>query len=387
MRESIDPRSLPATAAWREGDPVGDRRFAEIGEILLDNGRQLQVTVAYETWGTLNESGDNAVLVLHALTGDSHVLGPAGNGHPTPGWWEDIVGPGRAIDTNQYYIVAPNILGGCQGTTGPSSPGPDGLPWGSRFPQVTSRDQVVAESLLADQLGVRRWALVVGASMGGQRALEWAIQFPERVGRLCVIASNAATTSEQIALAHTQLLAIEGDPKFRGGDYYDAAPGDGPAAGLALARQIAHISYRSSEELQARFSRLPQHAEEPLECGRYAVQSYLDHAGWKLARRFDANSYLAITRAMVTHDVGRDRGGVDIALSQVQARVLVIGVDSDRLFLRHELEQIVRHAPHAEPLQWIHSPCGHDGFLLEHDQVSALLGRFLRAAERTWLHR
>ncbi len=387
MRQIIDPRTLPATGAWREGDPPGHRRFAEIGEILLDNGSQLPVTMAYETWGTLNEDGSNAVLVLHALTGDSHVIGPAGGGHPTAGWWEDIVGPGRAIDTTRYYVVAPNILGGCQGTTGPASTAPDGRPWGSRFPQVTARDQVVAESLLADRLGVRRWALVVGSSMGGQRALEWAIQFPDRVARLCVIASNAATTSEQLALAHTQLLAIQGDPKFRGGDYYDAAVGDGPAAGLALARQIAHISYRSPGELQSRFSRLPQHAEEPLEGGRYAVESYLDHAGWKLARRFDANSYLVITRSMMTHDVGRDRGGVDIALSQIQARVLVIGVDTDRLFLPHELEQIVRHAPHAEPLQWIRSECGHDGFLIEHDQVSAKLGRFLRASERTWLHR
>lgn len=386
-RQSIDPTALPATGAWREGDPAGNRQFADLGEILLDTGRQLPVTVAYETWGELNEAGDNAVLVLHALTGDSHVVGPAGDGHPTPGWWEAVVGPGKAIDTSRYFVVAPNILGGCQGTTGPSSLAPDGVPWGSRFPQVTARDQVVAESLLADQLGVRRWALVVGASMGGQRAIEWAIQFPDRVGRLAVIASNAATSAEQLGLAHTQILAIQSDPNFRGGDYYDAPVGGGPAAGLALARQIAHLSYRSAAELQARFYRLQQHAEEPMEGGRYAVQSYLDHAGWKLARRFDANSYIAITRAMMTHDVGRDRGGVDIALSQIQARVLVIGVDTDRLFLPHELEQVVRHAPHAEPLQWIRSDCGHDGFLVEHDQVSALLGRFLRSAERTWLHR
>ncbi|MDX5400508.1 MAG: homoserine O-acetyltransferase, partial [Actinomycetes bacterium] len=297
-RQSIDPTALPATGAWREGDPAGNRQFADLGEILLDTGRQLPVTVAYETWGELNEAGDNAVLVLHALTGDSHVVGPAGDGHPTPGWWEAVVAPGKAIDTSRYFVVAPNILGGCQGTTGPSSLAPDGVPWGSRFPQVTARDQVVAESLLADQLGVRRWALVVGASMGGQRAIEWAIQFPDRVGRLAVIASNAATSAEQLGLAHTQILAIQSDPNFRGGDYYDAPVGGGPAAGLALARQIAHLSYRSAAELQARFYRLQQHAEEPMEGGRYAVQSYLDHAGWKLARRFDAGSYVAITRAM-----------------------------------------------------------------------------------------
>jgi len=381
MRQLIDPATLPATGAWREGDPVGHRAFADLGQLLLDGGQSLPVTLAYETWGKLDADRSNAVLILHALTGDSHVVGPAGEGHPTPGWWEAVVGPGKAIDTNRYFVVAPNILGGCQGSTGPSSLSPDGAPWGSRFPQVTTRDQAAAEALLADQLGIARFALVVGASQGGQRALEWAVQFPERVARLAVIASNAATTAEQLAFAHTQLLAITADPHFNGGDYYDAAVGQGPAAGLALARQIAHITYRSTAELAARFGRIQQHAEEPLEGGRYAVESYLDHAGWKLARRFDANSYVAITRAMMTHDVGRDRGGVVQALGQVSARVLVMGVDSDRLFLPPELEQIAHHVQRAERIRWISSPHGHDGFLVESDQVSRVLGRFLRTPE------
>lgn len=355
--------------------------------MLLENGGHLPVTMAYETWGELNADASNAVLVLHALTGDSHVVGPAGDGHATAGWWEDVVGPGRAIDTNRWFVVAPNILGGCQGSTGPSSAAPDGSPWGSRFPQLSTRDQVTAEALLADSLGIERWALVVGASLGGQRAVEWAVQFPERVARLSVIASNASTTAQQIALAHMQLLALTGDPNFRGGDYYDAAPGEGPWYGISLARQIAHSSYRVPEEMQARFARLPQHAEDPLTGGRYAVQSYLEHAGLKLARRFDAGSYVSITRSMMTHDVGRDRGGVDLALSQVTARVQVIGVSSDCLFLPPELDQIVRHVRHADPVQWISSAHGHDGFLIEHDQVSALLGRFIRSAERTWLQR
>ncbi|HZK05576.1 MAG TPA: homoserine O-acetyltransferase [Actinomycetaceae bacterium] len=386
MRRLIDPRTLPATGAWREGDPPGARKFADIGTLPLDAGTDLSVTMAYETWGTLNSDASNAVLVLHALTGDSHVVGAAGEGHPTGGWWEDVVGPGRAIDTNRWFVVAPNILGGCQGTTGPASIAPDGVPWGSRFPFVTARDQASAEALLADQLGIRRFAMVIGSSMGGQRALEWAVMFPERVARLAVIASNAATTAHQLALAHTQLLAIEGDPNFNCGDYYDAPLGHGPAAGLALARQIAHISYRSTAELAGRFSRLPQHAEEPLLGGRYAVESYLDHAGWKLARRFDANSYRVITRAMMTHDLGRNRGGADIALSQITARVMVVGVDTDELFLPEELERIVRHAPKAVPLRWISSPHGHDGFLVQHDQVSEHVERFLltRASSRAW---
>ena len=387
VREHIDPATLPATGAWREGSPVGERKFADLGVILLENGSAIPVTVAYETWGTLDKDGSNAVLVLHALTGDSHVIGPAGEGHATSGWWEDVVGPGKAIDTNRYFVVAPNILGGCQGTTGPAATAPDGEPWGSRFPVVTSRDQATVEALLSDLLGVRRWAMVVGSSMGGQRALEWGVQFPERVARLAVVASNAATTAEQIALAHTQILAIETDPHFNGGDYYDAPVGGGPNHGLALARQIAHVSYRSRPELQQRFGRIAQHAEEPLEGGRFAVQSYLDHAGWKLARRFDANSYLTITRSMITHDVGRDRGGVESALADVQAKVLVIGVDTDRLFLPDELERVVDAVPHALPIAWIHSPHGHDGFLVEHDQVSRILGPFLRSGERTWLNR
>ncbi len=385
MRVSIDPATLPATGAWREGDPVGARQFHELGTLPLENGAELPVTLAYETWGTLNADKSNAVLVLHALTGDSHVVGPTGNGHATGGWWETIVGPGRAIDTDRWFVVAPNILGGCQGSTGPASLAPDGAPWGSRFPFVTARDQVAAEALLADRLEIRRFAMVIGASMGGQRALEWAIEYPDRVARLAVIASNAATTPHQIALAHTQLLAIETDPNFAGGDYYDAPVGEGPARGLALARQIAHLSYRSNAELGTRFSRLPQHAEDPFTGGRYAVQSYLEHAGWKLCRRFDANSYRVITRAMMTHDVGRDRGGVELALSQITARVMVLGVDTDELFLPHELERIVGSAPNAERLRWIRSLHGHDGFLVEDDQVAEHVHRFLQTREHARL--
>ena len=381
MRHTIDPRTLPATGAWREGDPVGNRRFADLGELLLDGGGSLGVTLAYETWGRLNADGTNAVLVLHALTGDSHVVGEAGEGHPTAGWWNAVVGPGKAIDTDRYFVLAPNILGGCQGSTGPSSIGPDGTPWGSRFPQITTRDQAAAELLLADHLGIDRFALVVGASLGGQRAVEWGVQFPDRVARLAVVASNAATSAEQIAFAHAQILAITGDAHFNGGDYYGAEMGQGPARGLALARQIAHITYRCTGELAERFGRIQQHAEEPLEGGRYAVQSYLDHHGWKLAQRFDANSYATISRTMMTHDVGRNRGGVSTALEQITARVLVLGVNSDRLFLPYELARITTHAPRAEKLRWIKSFHCHDGFLIENDQVSRVLGRFLSTPE------
>ncbi|WP_448073517.1 homoserine O-acetyltransferase MetX [Georgenia yuyongxinii] len=377
-RREVDPAAIPATGAWREGDDPGHRRFADLGPLPLEVGGRLpQVRLAYETWGELNPAGDNAVLVLHALTGDAHVT--AHGPDDDDGWWGQVVGPGRAIDTNKYFVVAPNVLGGCQGSTGPSSPAPDGTPWGSRFPLLTVRDQVAAEIELADVLGVGRWALVVGASMGGHRVLEWAVMAPERVAAIAVVASAAQSSAEQVAWAHTQLAAIRLDPGWRGGDYYDAAPGHGPHAGLGLARQIAHTTYRSPAELDARFGRLPQHAEEPLSGGRYAVQSYLDHHAGKLAVRFDAGSYVTLTQSMVTHDLGRDRGGVEAALAQIQAETLVVAVDSDRLFFPAESVRIAAAVPRSGPVAYIRTDHGHDGFLVEHDQVTALLGRFLRS--------
>jgi homoserine O-acetyltransferase/O-succinyltransferase len=375
---------VPASAAWRDTDPVGRRQFADLGPLDLESGEHLpQVRLAYETWGTLAQDRSNAVLVLHALTGDSHVTGPAVDGHLTAGWWSDIVGPGTAIDTDQYFVVAPNVLGGCQGSTGPASTAPDGRPWGGRFPLLTVRDQVAAEVRLAEQLGIERFALVIGASMGGQRALEWAVTAPDMVARVAAVATCAATSGDQVADFHTQVTAITSDARYRDGDYYDAADGDGPHAGLGLARQIAHASYRSADEINARFGRIPQGGEEPLEGGRLAVQSYLEHHGDKLARRFDANTYVLLTRTMITHDLGRDRGGVEEALTQVTARALVVAVDSDRLFTREQSERIAAAIPGCGPVRIVRSPFGHDGFLIEHDQVGALISDFLRDGART----
>ncbi|MFC4556225.1 homoserine O-acetyltransferase MetX [Georgenia faecalis] len=383
VRSRVRPADLPATGAWREGMPPGGRRFADLGALHLEAGGRLpHVRLAYETWGTLSPARDNAVLVLHALTGDAHVTGAPGAGHLTPGWWSSIVGPGLAIDTDRWFVVAPNVLGGCQGSTGPSSPAPDGTPWGSRFPTITVRDQVAAEIELMDQLGLDRWAHVIGASMGGHRVLEWGVTAAERVHSLTVIASAAQTSADQIAWAHPQLAAIRLDPAFRGGDYYGAAPGQGPHTGLALARQIAHTTYRSADELETRFGRLPQHAEDPMLGGRFAVQSYLDHHGAKLATRFDANSYLVLTQTMLTHDLGRDRGGVEAALSQITADVLVIAVDTDRLFLPEQSERIAAGAPNAGPVRYVRSRHGHDGFLVEHEQVSRHVAGFLAHVAR-----
>jgi homoserine O-acetyltransferase len=377
---SYDPP--PASGAWREGDAPGDRRFADVGGIDLELGGRLDsVRVAYETWGTPTHDRSNAVLVLHALTGDSHVVGPAGAGHPTPGWWDGLIGPGAPIDTRRWWVVAPNILGGCQGTTGPSSLAADGRPYGSRFPRITVADQVATEAALADALGIARWSAVIGGSMGGMRALEWVAGRPDRVGSGLVLAVGAEASADQIGTQTTQNLAITSDPRWRGGDYHHAAPGDGPTAGLAVARRIAHLTYRSEFELQERFGNLAQPGEDPPSRGRYAVQSYLDHQAAKLAHRFDAGSYVALTDAMTTWDLGRGRGGTDAALRGIRVPLVVGGIDSDRLYPLHQQERIASLVPSTVGgLRVVPSPYGHDGFLVEREQVFALVEETLGLA-------
>ena len=371
-----------ASGAWREGDPVGRRSFARIGTVSFESGRSISnATVAFETWGTLNAAQDNAVLVLHALTGDSHVVGAAEPGHPTSGWWGGIVGPGLAIDTDRWFVVAPNMIGGCQGSTGPASLAPDGIEWGPRFPYTTVRDQVNAQAAFSDAIGVERWAAVIGGSMGGMQSLEWAVSFPDRMERVAVIAAPPFSTADQIALNSVQIEAIRTDPQFRGGRYYDADDGDGPHAGLALARRMALLNYRSANELNERFQRAWQSGISPLGAGgRFAVESYLDFHGNKFTRRFDANSYITVVNAMTSHDVGRARGGVESALGRVLARSLVVGIDSDRLYSVDGQRTIAAglgssiHGP--EPIV-IHSPFGHDAFLIEDDLIGAPLRALL----------
>ena len=346
--------------------------------MLEAGGRLAQVTVAYESWGELAPDRSNAVLVLHALTGDSHAAGPAGPGHTQDGWWDGVIGPGKAIDTNRFFVVCPNVLGGCQGTTGPASPDPaTGVPYGARFPGITIRDQVAIEAAFADTLGIDKWAAVIGGSMGGQRALEWAVCFPERVPHAVFIACGARATAEEIALCSLQIRAIQADPSFRGGDYYDAAPGEGPWRGMALARGIGQVSYRTEEELDERFGRDHQSDESPLAGGRYAIESYLEYHGEKLSDRFDANTYITLSRAMNHHDVGRGRGGVANALSRITAEVTVAGISSDRLYplrLQHELAALI---PRASGVEIIESVSGHDGFLTEIEALDKILVRAL----------
>lgn len=355
-------------------------RSAELEDLDLELGGRLPVRMAYETYGTPHRGADgeidNAVLALHALTGDAHAAGPIGPGQPSPGWWDAVIGPGAALDTDTWFVVSANALGGCRGTTGPASTAPDGAAWGSRFPAVTIRDQVSAEARLADVLGVGRFAAVLGGSMGGMRSLEWAIMFPDRVGAALVLAVDAAATADQLGTQTTQQAAITGDPAWQGGDYH--ATGTAPDHGLGVARRIAHLSYRAAAELERRFGR------EVQDDGRFAVTSYLDHHADKLVGRFDAGSYVVLTEAMNTHDVGRGRGSVAAALASVRVPVVVAGIDSDRLYPLALQRELADGIPTADGLHVVTSEHGHDGFLIEAAQVGALVTRTLeRSRELT----
>ena len=357
----MNQRAELVTGAWLENHAPGDRLFINIGDLLLEDGETLEdVTIAYQSWGSLNERGDNAILVNHALTGWADING----------WWPSMVGPGLPFDSDKYFVVCPNVIGGCQGSTGPSSIAPDGQRYGSRFPSLTIRDMVAAEVAFSDGLGIKKYQLAVGPSLGGMRSLEWAVQLPERVGAICTIGSSAVATGDQIGTCSIQIRAIKTDPHFYGGDYYDKA--QGPIEGMGIARRIAHLTYRTEAEMDVRFGRELQGDET----GRYAVESYLDHQANKLAHRFDANTYIALTEAMNSHDIGRGRGGVVAALSGITIPVVAVAIDSDRLFPVRLAAEIAELAPLAAPLVTISSPFGHDGFLVEVE----LVGNVIRSA-------
>ncbi len=391
-RPSRPVQPIPASGGWTEGDPIAWRRFETVCEdrcFALEGGGVLdRIDLAYETWGELNASGSNAVLVCHALTGDAHAAGPSGPGQPTDGWWDDLIGPGRALDTDRYFVVCINVLGGCQGTTGPASINPaTGERYGASFPVVSIRDIVRTQAMLADRLGIWRWLSVVGGSMGGMQSLEWAVMYPDRVASLVSIASTAAASPLQIGWSETGRLAIANDANWNDGDYYDAAPGEGPHEGLMLARRIAQIHYRADQSYADRFGRATVDKLDTFEhWGRFQIESYLDYHGEKLARRFDANSYLVLNKAMDLHDVGRGRGGVPAALGRVKVPTLVASVDSDMLYTprqQHELRDLI--ASGGSPVEFVEitSDHGHDGFLIEFDQLHPMLDEFVSNVDKT----
>ncbi|MCI1256088.1 MULTISPECIES: homoserine O-acetyltransferase MetX [Corynebacterium] len=315
------------------------------------------------------------ILIEHALTGDGNAVD----------WWPGIIGPGLALDTTRYLVLCANCLGGCQGSTGPSSEHPDGGRWGSRFPALSIRDLVVAEKqLLVDVLGIERLRAVIGASMGGARVLEWSLMYPGMVEAALPVAVSARASAWQIGMQSAQIRFITTDPDWQGGDYHGT--GRIPARGLGQARRIAHLTYRGELEFDERFGTDPQEGENPYgpywsPDQRFSVESYLDRQAEKLVGRFDAGSYVILTDALNRHDVGRGRGGMNRALGSSEVPTMVAGVDTDILYPYHQQEHLSRNLGDFIGLSKITSPTGHDGFLTETRQMSLILEKFLTKAE------
>jgi len=359
-----------------------DRRITLLGPLPLDCGAALSpVDIAYETYGTLNGDASNAILVCHALTGDQHLASE----HPVtgkPGWWARMVGPGKPIDTDRWFVICSNVLGSCLGSSGPATINPaTGQPWGMQFPVITIRDMVRAQAMLLDHLGVDRLFAVVGGSMGGMQALSWAATFPERIRAAVVIASAARHSAQNIAFHEVGRQAIMADPKWRGGAYYEAQ--DPPAAGLAVARMAAHITYLSEAGLTEKFGRRLQ-AREAKSFGfdaDFQVESYLRHQGLSFVDRFDANSYLYITRAMDYFDLAEEHGGLLAnAFRASDARFCLVSFDTDWLYPTIESRSIVSALNAAgAPVSFVElsSPYGHDAFLLEAPEMNRVVDGFL----------
>ena len=339
----------------------------------LHSGAHLpQVQVVLESWGTLSADASNAILICHALTANSH----AGSAPGEPdGWWEPLIGPGRVLDTDRYYVVCPNLLGSCYGSTGPVEADPrKGVPYGPTFPEISIRDIVEVQRVLMQRLGIRRLASVIGSSLGGMQVLEWGAMYPELCASLIPISTAVQQTAWCLALNAASRCAITGDPEWREGHYEHP-----PKQGLALARMIGMISYRSPQEFAGRFGRALA-GEDPFDPNcHFQVEKYLRHQGAKLAERFDANAYLTLSRAMDRHDVGAGRGGVSTALAAASMPALCIGVSSDIRYPLDDQCELVRQLPSAK-LGVIESEHGHDSFLIEYEQLAQLIGPFLSLA-------
>ncbi|MDF0542685.1 homoserine O-acetyltransferase [Sphingobium sp. H39-3-25] len=374
-----------ATVPQTDDSRFGLRRQVRLpGPLALTGGGTLgPVDIAYETYGTLNADRSNAILICHALTGDQYVA----SDHPITGkagWWTRMVGPGKPIDPQRHFIICSNVIGSCLGSSGPASIDPaTNQPWAMRFPVITIADMVRAQALLVDHLGVERLFAVVGGSMGGMQALTWPTLFPDRVESVIVIASTARHSAQNIAFHEVGRQAIMADPHWRGGDYY--ADNDVPAAGLAVARMAAHITYLSEAGLTEKFGRRLQSrtAKTFGFDADFQVESYLRHQGISFVERFDANSYLYITRAMDYYDIAEDHeGSLALAFARTRARFCLVSFDTDWLYPTAESRVIV-HALNAAGAQAsfmeLSSPFGHDAFLLEAPELNRVVDGFLRA--------
>ncbi|AHY46329.1 homoserine O-acetyltransferase [Rubrobacter radiotolerans] len=379
-REQRPAHDLPATKPLTE--PAPEPGCLGIGSFEPELGGRIEnVTLAYESWGELDETGTNAVLVVHALTGDAHAAGGPDARHRRGGWWDEVIGPGKPLDTEKFFVLCSNVLGGCSGSTGPASLDPKaGRPYGMRFPTVTIRDMVRAQRRLLEKLGVRRLALVIGGSIGGQQALEWAVEFPDFVEKSAVVAATSHLGPQGIGMSEIGRRAITADPDWQGGDYYGT--GRSPENGLAIARMAGMMTYQSASGQWERFGRRPAtrggHLENP--GGTFDIECYLQYQGADLVGRFDANSYLYLLRAMDLYDVGAGYGSLREAFRRVRARMLFVGIESDWLFPAEEVRETVREARGAGvdvSYAEIGTKSGHDAFLKDWDELRAAIRPFV----------
>jgi homoserine O-acetyltransferase len=357
-------------------------------ELALEGGGTLApFTIAYETYGKLNERRDNAILVTHALSGDAHVAGRHSANDKRPGWWDMMIGPGKGLDTDKYFVISSNVIGGCSGSTGPASPDPaTGRPYGTDFPIITIADMVNAQAMLVDHLGIDKLLAAVGGSMGGMQVLEWAVSHPDRVHLCLPLATAARQPTQAIAFNEVGRQAIMADPDWHGGHYYG---GRTPAKGLSVARMIGHITYLSDEAMQEKFGRRLRdvHDYSFTFSADFEVESYLRYQGLSFTNRFDANTYLYITRAIDYFDLTRRQGTLVDAFRDVTARFLVLGFSSDWLHPPYQLKEIVsalratqKHVSYYE----VESHYGHDAFLLEREKMEGIIGAFLASGARTF---
>jgi homoserine O-acetyltransferase len=350
-------------------------------EIQLECGRDFgPITLAYETYGELSPAKDNAILILHALSGDAHAAGFHDPADKNPGWWDIMIGPGKAFDTNKYFVISSNVIGGCKGSTGPSSIDPKtGKPYGLDFPMVTIQDMVDTQRALVDHLGIKQLLCAVGGSMGGMQVLQWVVSYPDRVRLAIPIATTSKLSAQSIAFNEVGRQAIESDPNWKEGEYYGHAV---PRQGLAIARMIGHITYLSEKSMHLKFGRKLQDKSEYGYDFRtdFQVESYLRHKGDHFVDRFDANSYLYISKAMDYFDLAQAHGSLEEALKNTRSKFLVISFSSDWLFPSYQSKEIVSACRRvgAEVIYTeIQSDRGHDAFLLESDQLTRLISNFL----------
>jgi homoserine O-acetyltransferase len=374
--------TLDPGAGASQAPALPGRSHHAIGSFEPELGGTLgDVTLAYETWGVLNGRADNVVLLTHALTGDSHAAGGPSGGHRRGGWWDPMVGPGRPIDTEEYFVVCSNVLGGCAGSTGPASADPEtGEPHGAGFPVVTIRDMVRAQKRLLDDLGVRRLALVIGGSIGGQQALEWAVEFPDFVEKAAPVAATGALGPQGVGMSEIGRRAIMADPNWQNGAYYGT--GRTPDDGLAIARMAGMMTYQSAPGQWERFGRRPAGRPalyEPFG-GRFEIESYLHYQGRDLVGRFDANSYLYLSRAMDLYDVANGYDSEEQALSRISADLLFVGITSDWLFPANEVKDTAEKASKAGAnahYAEIDTLSGHDAFLKDWTELTEAVEPFI----------